>query len=104
MTPRTSNGPLSRRKFLEVGSVAGAGLLIGFHLPLDRGTDLPTLLSGSDGADGAADLDVTEDGDALLAGFGVDTRALRGSRRRFAASCLDWTERRPHLGGATQDR
>jgi DNA-binding transcriptional ArsR family regulator len=52
------------------------------------------------GADGAADLDVTEDGDALLAGFGVDTSALRGSRRRFAATCLDWTERRPHLGGA----
>ncbi len=23
-----------------------------------------------------------------------------GSRRAFAIECLDWTERRPHLGGA----
>ncbi|HEY2254054.1 MAG TPA: transcriptional regulator, partial [Variovorax sp.] len=22
------------------------------------------------------------------------------SRRRFACACLDWSERRPHLGGA----
>src|SRR5919106_263226 len=26
--------------------------------------------------------------------------AARASRRRFAAPCLDWTERQPHLGGA----
>lgn len=51
-------------------------------------------------AGGAADLNVTDDGAVLLAGFGVDTGALRESRRRFAAACLDWTERRPHLGGA----
>ena len=58
MTPLTTNGPLSRRKFLEMGSAAGAGLLIGFHLPLGggRGTDLATLLSDSGAADGAADL------------------------------------------------
>jgi len=29
----------------------------------------------------------------------VDIPALRRSRR-LAVSCLDWTERRPHLGGA----
>jgi hypothetical protein len=51
-------------------------------------------------AGGTADVDVTDDGAVLLAGFGVDTRALRESRRRFATACLDWTERRPHLGGA----
>lgn len=56
------------------------------------------LLCGADGGDPA--LDVTEEGTARLAEFGVDARALRRSRRTFAASCLDWTERRPHLGGA----
>jgi hypothetical protein len=30
----------------------------------------------------------------------VDPEAARKSRRRFACSCLDWSERRPHLGGA----
>ena len=32
--------------------------------------------------------------------LGVDPAALRRERRRFATACLDWTERRPHLGGA----
>lgn len=31
---------------------------------------------------------------------GVDVNALEHQRRVFARSCLDWTERRPHLGGA----
>jgi DNA-binding transcriptional ArsR family regulator len=43
---------------------------------------------------------VTAAGDAALADFGVDVPVLRRSRRRFAAPCLDWTQRRPHLGGA----
>jgi len=47
-----------------------------------------------------AAFDVTPDGTAALAACGVDTQALRRSRRRFAVSCLDWTERRAHLGGA----
>jgi DNA-binding transcriptional ArsR family regulator len=32
--------------------------------------------------------------------LGVDLAAVRRERRRFALACLDWTERRPHLGGA----
>ncbi len=32
--------------------------------------------------------------------FGLDLPALRRMRRHFATACLDWTERRPHLGGA----
>jgi hypothetical protein len=35
-----------------------------------------------------------------LLGWGVDVSAARASRRRFAGSCLDWTERREHLNGA----
>ena len=31
---------------------------------------------------------------------GIDVEAARALRRRFACACLDWSERRPHLGGA----
>ena len=30
----------------------------------------------------------------------MDLDAVRRERRRFARACADWTERRPHLGGA----
>ena len=43
---------------------------------------------------------VTEPGAATLASFGVDMADLLRSRRKFAGSCLDWTQRRPHLNGA----
>lgn len=45
-------------------------------------------------------LDTTPDGAARLRDWGVDVGALRTRRRRFACTCLDWSERRPHLGGA----
>ena len=32
--------------------------------------------------------------------FGIDVEAARALRRKFAATCLDWSERRDHLGGA----
>jgi len=32
--------------------------------------------------------------------LGLDLPALRKLRRRFACPCLDWSERKPHLGGA----
>jgi DNA-binding transcriptional ArsR family regulator len=32
--------------------------------------------------------------------LGVDLEATRALRRRFACACLDWSERRPHIGGA----
>jgi DNA-binding transcriptional ArsR family regulator len=42
---------------------------------------------------------VTRRGDATLQPFGINIEAVRASRRRFAGACLDWTQRRPHLGG-----
>lgn len=42
----------------------------------------------------------TQQGEDLLASLGVDVAGARSARRRFAAECLDWTERRAHLGGA----
>jgi len=32
--------------------------------------------------------------------LGIDVEATRALRRRFAFACVDWSERRPHLGGA----
>lgn len=32
--------------------------------------------------------------------LGIDIEAARALRRRFAYACVDWSERRPHLGGA----
>lgn len=39
-------------------------------------------------------------GEELFGTLGLDLRALRRERRRFAFACPDWTERRPHLGGS----
>ncbi len=44
--------------------------------------------------------EVTEKGERQFGVVGVDVASLRGTRRRFAGHCLDWTERRPHLNGA----
>ncbi|PXX56543.1 ArsR family transcriptional regulator [Nocardia tenerifensis] len=44
---------------------------------------------------------LTEAGLAWLTGpLGVEPAALRATRRPLARPCLDWTERRTHLGGA----
>jgi DNA-binding transcriptional ArsR family regulator len=43
--------------------------------------------------------ELTETGMAFFRDFGVDLAAARGRRRIFCRPCLDWTERRPHLGG-----
>jgi DNA-binding transcriptional ArsR family regulator len=49
-------------------------------------------------ASGAYEL--TAEGAIALESLGLDVDAVRRSRRRFACACLDWSERRPHLGGA----
>jgi DNA-binding transcriptional ArsR family regulator len=44
--------------------------------------------------------EVTGSGLAFLQEFGIDLAAARNRRRIFCRPCLDWTERRPHLGGS----
>lgn len=44
--------------------------------------------------------ELTTEGAIALESLGVEVDAVRRSRRRFACACLDWSERRPHLGGA----
>jgi len=43
---------------------------------------------------------LSEKGENAFAALGVDVTAARAQRRRFAFACLDWSERRSHLGGA----
>jgi DNA-binding transcriptional ArsR family regulator len=50
--------------------------------------------------DTGGNLAVTEAGEAWLASFGLDMAALRRQRRPLCRACLDWSERRTHLGGA----
>ena len=44
--------------------------------------------------------ELTPAGESSFAALGIDLAAARALRRRFAYACLDWSERRPHLGGA----
>ncbi|HEY4212453.1 MAG TPA: helix-turn-helix transcriptional regulator [Steroidobacteraceae bacterium] len=44
--------------------------------------------------------DLTSEGVSCLTSLGLDITGARSSRRRFAFACLDWSERRPHIGGA----
>jgi hypothetical protein len=44
--------------------------------------------------------EITEAGARFLTEFGIDLFAVGARRRHFCRSCLDWTERRPHIGGA----
>jgi DNA-binding transcriptional ArsR family regulator len=44
--------------------------------------------------------DLTPAGSEAFEALGIDLEATRAVRRRFACACLDWSERRPHLGGA----
>jgi DNA-binding transcriptional ArsR family regulator len=48
--------------------------------------------------DGGGEL--TDTGTRFLTGLGVDLEHARGVRRRYCRSCIDWTERRPHISGA----
>jgi len=50
--------------------------------------------------DGDNAYEVTSSGVKGFQSLGIDLEATRKLRRRFACACLDWSERRPHVGGA----
>lgn len=43
---------------------------------------------------------LTDAGRAAMAAAGIDLAALAASRRPLCRACLDWSERKSHLGGA----
>jgi DNA-binding transcriptional ArsR family regulator len=64
----------------------------------DRFKALRWLSADSTGVDDAYSL--TVEGANAFQTLGIDLEATRTLRRRFAYACLDWSERRPHVGGA----
>lgn len=62
----------------------------------DQFTGLGWLLREAPGKNYAG----SRDGENAFAQLGIDLVATRSLRRRFACPCVDWSERRPHLGGA----
>jgi DNA-binding transcriptional ArsR family regulator len=73
--------------------IAG-GIGVALH---DRFMALDWLSKGSARDDG---YDVTPSGEKAFEALSIDLASTRALRRRFAYACLDWSERRPHLGGA----
>ena len=63
----------------------------------DRFKELGWLTRDSNGPDDS--YEVTESGKKGFAALDVDLEGTRKLRRRFAYACLDWSERRPHIGG-----
>jgi DNA-binding transcriptional ArsR family regulator len=43
---------------------------------------------------------VSKKGERWFAQFGIDVAGVSQARRRFAFGCLDWSERKDHVGGA----
>jgi hypothetical protein len=48
----------------------------------------------------ASRFEITGAGAMALGSFGLDIGQIRRSRRNFAGTCIDWTQRRGHLNGA----
>jgi DNA-binding transcriptional ArsR family regulator len=64
----------------------------------DRFHALGWFSADSKGRDNAYDLSI--DGTKTLQKLGIEVEEIRKLRRRFAYPCPDWSEQRPHLGGA----
>ncbi len=52
----------------------------------------------------AESIELTKQGRALFAQFGIDTTPIAADRRMLCRSCLDWSERRFHLAGGVGAR
>jgi DNA-binding transcriptional ArsR family regulator len=72
------------------------------HLAGRRGVELRDRLLGLGALRMLDDRDhqLTSAGRQLMADVGVELPELDRTRRVFARTCLDWTQRRPHLAGA----
>lgn len=70
------------------------------HLAGERGVALLASLRRRDFVVGQEEsLRLTGSGRDFLTALGVDLSALEGRRRPLCRACLDWSERRDHLGG-----
>ena len=70
------------------------------HLAGERGVALIEQLQDRGVITAGETPEVTVEGGAFLAGIGIDIGALGNARRPLCRLCLDWSERKSHLGGA----
>ena len=70
------------------------------HLAGERGVALLGGLVERGWIEDGEELSMTATGRTRFAGFGIDMAALERGRRPVCRHCLDWSERRSHLGGA----
>src|SRR3954452_23465069 len=70
------------------------------HLAGERGVALLEALRRKQLVTGSEELALTAAGRAVFASLGVDLARLERARRPLCRLCLDWSERRAHLGGA----
>ncbi|RKR87827.1 ArsR family transcriptional regulator [Micromonospora pisi] len=70
------------------------------HLAGKLGVGIADAMTARGHLDWARGLTLTEPGTAWLRGLGVALPPSGSGRRPVVRSCLDWTERRPHLAGA----
>jgi DNA-binding transcriptional ArsR family regulator len=77
----------ARTCYDHIAGVLGVGLA-------ERLTERELVILGDEAGE------VTPAGEAFLAKLGVDLSRARAKRRIFCRPCVDWSERRPHIGGA----
>lgn len=82
--------PALRKARICYDHLAGELAVVAYESLLER------RVFGSD----AEGLHLTGAGAEWFASLGIDTAAAAAQRRALCRSCLDWSERRPHLGGA----
>jgi DNA-binding transcriptional ArsR family regulator len=71
------------------------------HLAGFRGVQLLDGLMQSGALAGdQGNVTLTAQGEALFQDMGIDIPSLRRKRRPLCRSCIDWSERRPHLAGS----
>jgi DNA-binding transcriptional ArsR family regulator len=70
------------------------------HLAGERGVAMMRGLLARGWIAGGDEPAVTDAGRARLARLGIEVAALERGRRPLCRCCLDWSERRSHLGGA----
>lgn len=71
------------------------------HLAGKLGVDLTdALLANQYITTGDTEFVITPKGETFFTHFGLDLPTLKRKRRSFSHACLDWSERRHHLGGA----
>jgi DNA-binding transcriptional ArsR family regulator len=77
----------ARTCYDHIAGVLGVGLT-------ERLTEREFVILGDEAGE------VTPAGADFLSKLGVDLSGARAKRRVFCRPCVDWTERRPHIGGA----